>query len=304
MTDGAARTATWSGEGEHRLASFTSEELVAVGADSPLQGLVLSERLAAMGPIPLAAALSAALRGLVARGFVHPEGATPGGPGSRAGRQLDRLLDALGEGGLDDGSSGDGDGIGGDGIGGDGSGEVTVPLSGDLAAVVAIRRAPALVCLVSEPTRRDLVRRGPLAHRRTDAILHGVAGGGSLASILEERRSALGIHGFVLRGVTEETQALCASLAERAVTPDPDLPTGRSETAIEVAPVGDPPRPSVRLLVAYEPDAALPGRISWAGGPGTPATEQLGAADLPVRLAELLASAVGDPGDAARASAS
>ena len=299
MTDGASRPDTWSSEGEHRLASFTSEELVAVGADSPLQGLVLSERLAAMGPIPLAAALSAALRGLVARGFVHPEGATPGGPGSRADRQLDRLLDALG-----DGSPDDGDGIGVDGIGGGGSGEVTVPLSGDLAAVVAIRRAPALVCLVSEPTRRDLVRRGPLAHRRTDAILHGVAGGGGLAGILEERRTALGIHGFVLRGVAEETQALCASLAERAVTPDPDLPTGRSETAIEVAPVGAPPRPSVRLLVAYEPDAALPGRISWAGGPGTPATEQLGAVDLPVRLAEVLASAVGDPGDAARASAS
>lgn len=290
MSDVAARSDAWSGEGERRLASFTSEELVAVGADSPLQGLVLSERLAAMGPIPLAAALSAALRGLVARGFVHPEGATPGEPAPRGDHQLERLLDVPGDGGPD---------------GGDGSaGEVSVPLSGDLAVVVAIRRAPALVCLVSEPTRRDLVRRGPLAHRRTDAILHGVAGGGGLAGVLEERRSALGIHGFVLRGVADETRALCAGLAERAVAVDPDLPPGRSETAIEVAPVADPSRPSVRLLVAYEPGAALPGRISWAGGPGTPATERLGDADLPVRLAALLAAAAGDPGDAAQASAS
>ena len=82
--------------GDHRLASFTSEELVAVGADSPLQGLVISERLAAMGPIPLTAALSAALRGLIARGFVHPEGAAAAGGAPRSDRHLQQVLDALG----------------------------------------------------------------------------------------------------------------------------------------------------------------------------------------------------------------
>lgn len=271
MSDADALPPELRGEGERRLASFTSEELVAVGADSPLQGLVISERLASMGPIPLTAALSAALRGLIARGFVHPDGAAAGGAGPRNDRHLQRLLDALaGEGEEDEG-------------------EVSVPLSGDLAVVVALRRAPALVCLVSEPTRRDLALRGPLAHRRTDAILHGfTTEGNELAGFLEERRSALGIHSFVLRGLEDETRALCAGLAARAEAPDPDLPAGPCEMVLEVATPEDPDRPSVRLLVTFEPGDDEPGRISWPGAPGMPASERLAAERLPQRLAELL----------------
>lgn len=287
MSDAAALPVGWSGAGERRLASFTSEELVAVGADSPLQGLVISERVASMGPIPLTAALSAALRGLVARGFVHPEGATPSAVPASADRQLQRLLDGLDEEGDEEEE-----------------GALSVPLSGDLAVVVALRRSPSLVCLVSEPSRRDLARRGPLAHRRTDAVLHGIRGEQGLDGFLEERRSALGIHGFVLRGLEDETRALCTSLAERAETPDPDLPPGRCETAIEVATPDDPERPSVRLLVAYEPGAPEPGRIAWAGGPGTPASETLDAAQLPSRLAQLLAAEARAGGGATHRSAS
>lgn len=287
MSEAAALPAGWPGAGERHLASFTSEELVAVGADSPLQGLVTSERVASMGPIPLTAALSAALRGLVARGFVHPEGAATGpasaaSPPASADRQLQQLLDRLGE----------------------EEGEISVPLSGDLAVVVALRRAPALVCLVSEPSRRDLARRGPLAHRRTDAVLHGVRDERGLGGFLEERRSALGIHAFALRRLEEQTRALCTSLASRAEASDPELPPGRCETAIEVATPDQPDRPSVRLLLAYEPGTPEPGRIAWAAGPGTPATETLDAARLPARLAELLAAQASPGGGTAHLSAS
>ena len=288
MRDAEALAAPWLGEGERRLASFTSEELVAVGADSPLQGLVISERLASMGPVPLTAALSAALRGLVARGFVHLEGAAAAGPPARADRDPQRLLDALA-----------------DGLGPEGGQDLSVPLSGDLAVVVALRRAPSLVCLVSEPSRRDLALRGPLAHRRTDAILHGVPGdAGELVGFLEERRSALGIHDFVLRSLAAETRALCADLAARTEAPDAGLPAGRCETAIEVATPDDPDRPSLRLLVTYEPGAPQPGRISWPGGPGTPAEETMAAARLPERLAELLVRAARGDNGATRVTAS
>lgn len=263
--------------GEHRLASFTSEELVAVGADSPLQGLVLSERLAAMGPIPLTAALSAALRGLIARGFVHPEGAAtaPGGA-PRSDRHLQQVLDALG---------------GEPGPGGPNAPEtVSVPLSGDLAVVVALRRAPALVALVSEPSRTDLALRGPLAHRRTDAILHGFTDErGGLTGFLEERRSALGIHSFVLRGLDQETRSLCAALEQRAHEPSGEAPAGPCEVELEVAVPDESGRTATRLLVGLEPgpegDRAT---ISSPHGPKMPASEQVATAYLPRRLAELL----------------
>lgn len=290
MADAEALLERLHDEGERRLASFTSEELVAVGADSPVQGLVISERLEHMGPIPLTAALSTALRGLVARGFVHPAGAAAGGAATRSDRHLQHVLDALSgaESGRDDGEV------------------VSVPLSGELAIVVALRRSPALVCLVSEPSRDDLARRGPLAHRRTDAILHGFADEGRLAGFLEERRSALGIHSFVLRTLENEADALCRDLETRAREPLGDDAGGTCELALEVAAPGPRERPGVRLLVSLEPtDDGAQGRISWPAEPGAPAGETLSGSDLPRRLGELLAGIWrDDDGEAARVSAS
>lgn len=285
MAEAQALVARLRAEGELRLASFTSEELVAVGADSPLPGLVISDRLATLGPVPLTAALSAALRGLVARGFAHPELASaPGDVGlGLADRQLQQVLDSLSA------AAPAGD-------------AASLPLSGDLAAVVTLRRAPAVVCLVSEPTQEDLARRGPLAHRRTDAILHGfTSDDAELAGFLEERRSALGIHAFVLRTLERECQALCAGLLSRAA--EPFGGGGRCEDVLEVAWPDDPERPSVRLLVAVEPGAGT-ARLSWPAGRGAPAGETLAADRLPERLGELLGGIWRDNGDGAALTAS
>lgn len=287
MANAEALVARLLSGGDHRLASFTSEELVAVGADSPLQGLVISERLAAMGPIPLTAALSTALRGLIARGFVHPEGAAVAAGGApRSDRLLQQVLDALG---------------GEAGSGGPNAPEaVSVPLSGDLAVVVAVRRAPALVALVSEPSRADLARRGPLAHRRTDAILHGfTAEGVGLAGFLEERRSALGIHSFVLRSLDQQTRSLSTALAHRAHQPSADGPAGPCEVAFEVAVPDGSGRAGVRLVVGVEPGhegdrATIAGPLGSRVPPSAPLT----LAQLPRRLAELLEAIWQGDGDA------
>jgi hypothetical protein len=276
MTDADARLGQLREEGDRPLASFTSEELVAVGADSPIQGLVTSERLASMGPIPLTAALSSALRSLVARGFVHLEGAAQTRGGPRSDRRLRHLLDAL----VAEEAGG----------GGTTAREVlSVPLSGDLAVVVALRRAPALVCLVSEPSRADLARRGPLAHHHTDAILHGFAEEGRLSGFLEERRSALGIHHFVLRSFENQIATLCAGLATRAAEAFESVAAGTSEVSLDVIVPGHVPRRGVRLLVVLETgDDEETCRISWPVGPGAPASETTNLAQLPERLGTLL----------------
>ena len=80
--------------GEVALPSLTSEELVAAGARSPVPGLLVSERLAAMGVAPLTAALGAALRSLVARGLLDAAavGHEAGELGAHLGAELELVV--------------------------------------------------------------------------------------------------------------------------------------------------------------------------------------------------------------------
>lgn len=270
MVEADALVANLQEQGELRLARFTSEELLAVGADSPVPGLARSDRLATLGPAELEAALSAALRGLVARGYVHPDEAWPD-EADLAGDGDGRLRDVLA-------SSGDDE-------------AVALPLSGDLALVVALRRSPSFVALVSEPSPAELETRGPLAHRRADAVLHGFATATSpLGGVLEERRSELGIHTFTLRTLAQQAVSLCASLEARAVEPADGAP-GACETALEIAlPVVAGHRAPLRLLARLDPGRDGSGRagLTRPTPAGRPATEPCTVAELPERLAQLL----------------
>ncbi|MCU1488871.1 MAG: hypothetical protein JWM85_276 [Acidimicrobiaceae bacterium] len=285
-------------EGELRLASFTSEELVAVGADSPLQGLVISERLAALGPIPLTAALSAALRSLVARGFVHPEGTDLSAAGPGFGSPDRHGPERFGQGEFD--------------VGGFDEEEldeeltVEIPLSGDLAVVVALRRSPAVVAVAfaPRPTDRNAPPRWGL--HRAQAILHGFAAEpeGALG-ILEERRSPLGIHAFVLRTLADETAVLAGQLALLLETPSEQLasvdawafdlevavPAGDEDDAGDEDELGTEER---RRITAVLEGGEIPRALLqiWPDeGEGEPATEELSPDKLASRLAEVLADA-------------
>lgn len=179
MAEGSDALERLASDGEVELPSFTSEELVAVGANSPLPGLLISERLSDMGPIPLTAALGAALRGLVARGYIDPE-------------LVASELHAEG-----------------------GAEEVDVPLEGDLALVVGLRRAPDFVGLVSAPTPGALAGLTLASSGKTAVIWHGLVEAGAPA-VLEERRSPLGVHSFTLRTLPRAARALVAWLQEEA----------------------------------------------------------------------------------------
>lgn len=163
--------------GEADLGSFTSEELVAVGADSPLEGLLVSERLAAMGPIPLNAALGSALRSLVARGLVDPEAIS-------SGSDLGPL-----------------------------------PLRGDLALVVELRRRPQLLALVTSPRPAELAALSLSIPPKIEIVLSGFAERGERPLFLEERRSLLGIHHFAVRNLRRQAAALVQWLGEQADPP-------------------------------------------------------------------------------------
>lgn len=84
-----------------------------------------------------------------------------------------------------------------------------MPLGGDLAGIVAVRRSPALIATVGAGPE-DLVRRpgGDPAAARLIAVLHGVgvvdagdaggAGEGGLLGLLEETTTSRGLHLFAL----------------------------------------------------------------------------------------------------------
>lgn len=175
VADGSDPMEQLATEGEVRLPSFTSEELVAVGANSPLRGLLISERLSEMGPIPLTAALGAALRSLVARGYVDPDVVA---------------AELATE---------------------DGTDEVDVPLEGELALVVGLRRSPDFVGLVSAPKPAALAGLSLASAGKTEIVLHGLLRAAGPA-VLEERRSPLGVHRFALRSLSVEAHALVAWL--------------------------------------------------------------------------------------------
>ncbi|GEM_PF-6838416 len=246
-------------EGELVLAAFTSEELVAVGADSPLRGLVISERLTSMGPIPLTAALSTALRGLVAREFVRP------------------------------------DDVEGD-VDGPEDEPLEIPLEGDLAIVVALRRTPSLVGIVSaiDPRLDDVLRPGFAQRARAGAVLHGFAAEGvGLIGVLEERRTPIGIHHFTLRTVEREMEVLRdALLAGGTGTGLVSLPGGAATSQLRVefaVPDEDEPIHLVVELTLEEDEGGVPMvRLRRIARSGASDEERLSAEALPRRLLRLV----------------
>lgn len=78
---------------------------------------------------------------------------------------------------------------------------IRIPLGGDLAAIVAVRRAPALVATVGAGPP-ELVRRpgGDPGASTVLAVLHGVTGGadGGVLALLEETATGRGLHLFAL----------------------------------------------------------------------------------------------------------
>jgi hypothetical protein len=151
--------------GSVELMSFSAMELAAVGAGSPLRGLVADEAFLDLEDRNLGEALGRARRALAGRGLVGPAGP---GRDSVAAR--------------------------------DGDSQVDFELGGDLAAVVAVRRQPALIATVSAAAP-DRYRR-PGSHPGSEArlaVLHGVASEASgLFALLEETRAGRTMHLFTL----------------------------------------------------------------------------------------------------------
>ncbi len=114
---------------------------------------------------------------------------------------------------------------------------VRMPLGGDLAGIVAVRRQPALVATVSAAAPESVEHPGPAsAIPAVLAVLHGVAGADSgLLALLEETVVPGDIHLFSLS--TPEAQALRilgaweelegdgpAAVSVHVFVPDPEQP--------------------------------------------------------------------------------
>jgi hypothetical protein len=144
---------------------MSAMELAAVGAGSPLRGLVADQAFLDLDDRNLGEALGRARRALAGRGLVGP--ARPGGepvPARHGGSPVD------------------------------------FDLGGDLAAVVAVRRQPALIATVSAAAPERYRRPG--SHPGSEAllaVLHGVASEVSgLFALLEETRAGRTMHLFTL----------------------------------------------------------------------------------------------------------
>ena len=208
---------------EIELDSFSDLELAAVGAGSPVRGLVASSEIFALDEVALTSALAAALRGLEARGLVGPPRAATG----------------VGAGGP--------------------LGSVPIPLGGDLATVVAIRRAPALVAVVSAvPPAAVRFPGQPGADEAIFAILHGFAVEGvGLVGLLEEVLSPGRMHCFTLCTPARQAERLLESWAT----------LGESESGGASGPgeAGGPRPPGADLSVhVYVPDPVLPSHTQLA----------------------------------------
>ena len=155
------------------LSSFSSIELAAVGAGSPIRGLVADGAFLALDDATLAEMLGRARHGLADRGLVGV---------ARPARRSE----------LDTGPIGDGPAREGD--------PVDFQLGGDLAGIVAVRRAPALLGTVSAGPPE--LYRHPGSHPESEAVLavlHGVASEGvGLIALLEETTVGPGVHLFTL----------------------------------------------------------------------------------------------------------
>ena len=253
VADGSDAVERLAAGGETLLPSFTSEELVAIGANSPLPGLLISERLSEMGPIPLTAALGAALRGLVARAYVDPDAVT---------------AELAAE---------------------DGPEEIDIPLGGDLALIVGIRRSPDFVGLVSGPKPAALAGLSLASAAKTEVVLHGLIRPDG-PFVLEERRTPLGVHAFALRTLPREASALVHWLRSVAVEGD----ARRSDVegiAVEIE-LALPPGPGAALDAAHhrcsvivEPGGEKASLLGDEPGDATGMTIE----ELPDRLAAVLA---------------
>lgn len=166
-------------EGSIEFSPFTQWELAAIGAGSPVQGLVLSESLLAAEAETVKDEMILALQDLAARDLVG------------------ELLESDSEGGVVADSS--------DGL-------RSFRLGGDLAIVVAIRRAPALLGIVAlVPGEAGLEPRPPDAGDQVLAVLHGFATerDGLLGFLEETLADAAGaMHRFTLSTPARQAERL------------------------------------------------------------------------------------------------
>lgn len=189
------------------LLPFSAMELAAVGAGSPLRGLIADGDFLALVDDELDGALGRARQALTGRGLAgapRPAG-EPASTGAGAPVDFD--------------------------------------LGGDLAGVVAVRRRPALLALVSagpaELYRRPGYQSGVGAIL---AVLHGVAVDGiGLFALLEETRTERGMHLFTL--ATPAVQAARIFDAWQELESD-----GPSAVSVQVF-VPDPSQPRRTQLV-------------------------------------------------------
>jgi len=162
-------------DGEVPLGSYDGWTLAAVGAGSPLRGLVLTDEMRAMDANDFFARLALAREEL---GFVA---AAPGVPPP----------------------NGNGDAAPQDGI-------VEFELPSPLNFIVAARRAPAYIGLAFV-TDHDDIAPGPqlkVGWRGFERVLHGVWAEDGTIGVLDERRDPQGVHEFVLRSPATEAASL------------------------------------------------------------------------------------------------
>jgi hypothetical protein len=183
------------------LGGFTPMELAAVGAGSPLRGLVATRSFLETDDERLAEEMQSALDGLVGRGLAEPvrAGDVGAGPVARGGSD-----DLAGVGPVAVRLGGDLAGVG----------PVAVRLGGDLAGLVAVRRRPALVGVVSlvDPRRASQ----PFEAGPADpvlAVFHGLAvEGQGLVGLIEETLDPgdadRPVHRFVLATPAHEAERI------------------------------------------------------------------------------------------------
>ncbi len=193
------------------LPAFSTMELAAVGAGSPLRGLVADETFLDLDDRHLTEGLDRARQGLMERGLA-------GAPVAARNRP---------------------------------AGQVNIPLGGDLAAIVAVRRSPAFVATVCAASPETYRRPGGAPGREAVlAVLHGVASAAAgTFALLEETTTRRGMHLFTL--CTPAAQAVRVLNAWRELETE-----GPAAVSVQVL-VADELRPRRTQLVIHAGVARL-----------------------------------------------